>query len=383
MTEPALTTTDARPYMICRRCVMDTSDPEIRFDDAGYCNHCSDALDQMDDVWRRGEDGERTFTAKIEEIREHRRGEFDSILGLSGGVDSSYLAHAAVSRGLKPLVVHIDAGWNSEIAVANVHSLVSKLGLELVTQVIPWDEMRDLQLAYLRAGVANQDTPQDHSLFAGLLRLAAKHRVKYVLNGWNFASESILPPAWGYSARDGKQLRAIHSRFGSKPLKDFPVLTYRRYYIEYLGRRQLKLVQPLNWLAYDPLEARALLERELGWRDYGGKHTESRWTKFFQHYYLPTYFGYDKRRAHLSSLIVAGQLKRDEAMVTMEHEPYDPHEVEIEKDFIARKLGVSLEEFNALLAGKKHSWSDYPNDEKFDRLVRDPRLAGLKRRIKG
>jgi N-acetyl sugar amidotransferase len=362
---------------------MDTSDPGITFNDDGFCNHCTTALERMDAVWLRGDEGQRAFAAKVDEIRAHRKGEYDSILGLSGGVDSSYLAHAAVSRGLKPLVVHIDAGWNSEIAVANVHALVTKLGLELVTQVIPWDEMRDLQVAYLRAGVANQDTPQDHALFSGLFRLAAKHGVKYVLNGWNFASESILPPSWGYSARDGRQVRAIHQRFGSRPLKDFPVLTYRRYYLEYLGLRRLKLVQPLNWLPYDPVEARAFLEREVGWRDYGGKHTESRWTKFFQHYYLPTYFGFDKRRAHLSSLIVAGQLTREEAMAELAQPAFDAREVELEKDYIARKLGLPLEDFQALLAGQKHSWTDYPHDAEFDRLVRDPRLAGLKRWVKG
>jgi hypothetical protein len=178
-------------------------------------------------------------------------------------------------------------------------------------------------------------------------------------------------------------VRAIHQRFGSRPLKDFPVLTYRRYYLEYIGLRRLKLVQPLNWLPYDPVEARAFLEREVGWRDYGGKHTESRWTKFFQHYYLPTYFGFDKRRAHLSSLIVAGQLTRDEAMAELAQPAFDAREVELEKDYIARKLGLPLEDFQALLAGQKHPWTDYPNDAEFDRLVRDPRLAGLKRWVKG
>lgn len=359
---------EARPdpmgYRVCTRCVMDTSDPEIMFDANGYCNHCTAAFAAMPTSWIRGDPGEALLRAKIEQMRQHR-GEYDCILGLSGGLDSSYLAYEMVRRGLHPLIVHIDAGWNSDVAVSNIHSLVTKLGLELFTDVIDWDEMRDVQIAYLRAGLANQDTPQDHALFAGLYRYAVKYGIKYVLSGGNFATESILPRAWGYTPMDGRQLRAIHKQFGSRPLKHFPILTFRRYYLYYRAIRGMQVVRPLNWLPYDKRQAQRVLETEMGWRDYGGKHQESRWTKFFQHYYLPVYFGYDKRRAHLSSLIVSGQMTRDEALNTLLASPFDAGEIEIEIDFLSRKLGLSVNEFRDLLGVEKHDYRDFPNDEKF------------------
>lgn len=370
----------SRPHVICTRCVMDTSDPEITFDAEGRCNHCSTALAALSATWIQGERGELLMQQQIEQMR-RTRGDYDCILGLSGGLDSSYLAYEVVRRGLRPLVVHVDAGWNSDVAVSNIHSLVTKLGLELFTDVIEWDEMRDLQIAYLRSGLANQDTPQDHALFAALYRFAVKYRIKYVLSGGNFATESILPRSWGYSPMDGRQVRAVHKRFGERPLKQFPILTYRKYYLYYRAIRGMEVVRPLNWLPYSKQAAHDVLAAELGWRDYGGKHQESRWTKFFQHYYLPVYFGYDKRRAHLSSLIVSGQITRDEALEALKEPSYDADAVELEIDFIARKLGVSADEFRALLDVEKHDFSDYPNDQRFAALFETGGFGTRARRL--
>jgi N-acetyl sugar amidotransferase len=380
MTSPGLDVGVDRTYRICTRCVMDTSDPDITFDAEGHCNHCSRALAVKDRAWITGVAGERALDAKIREIKA-RGGEHEGILGLSGGLDSSYLAYALARRGLKPLVVHVDAGWNSDVAVGNIRSLVMALDLELVTHVIPWNEMRDLQTAYLASGMANQDSPQDHAFFAALYQYAVKNGIRHVLSGSNFATESILPWAWGYTPMDGRLIKAVHERFGRVPLREFPLLTSRKHYVYHLGIKRMQVVAPLDWLPYSKDHARDVLRGELGWRDYGGKHEESRWTKFFQGYYLPTYFGYDKRRAHQASLIVSGQTTRDDAMSLLEQPSYDAAEVAIESDYIARKLGLSPDEFRALLESPKHRFDDYPNDAAFVRMVQNPRVTRTLKRL--
>ena len=380
MTTSALNVAHDRTYRICTRCVMDTSDPEITFDSVGHCNHCATAFAAKDSTWLTGEAGERALAAKIAEIKAHPS-EYDGILGLSGGLDSSYLLYEMVRRGLRPLVVHVDAGWNSDVAVRNIRSLVTALDLELVTQVIPWNEMRDLQVAYLASGMANQDSPQDHAFFAALYKFAVDNGIKHVLSGSNFATESILPWAWGYTPMDGRLIKAVHQRFGREPLREFPLLSSRKHYIYHLGIKRMQVVSPLNWLPYSAENAREVLSRKLGWRDYGGKHQESRWTKFFQGYYLPTSFGYDKRRAHLSSLIVSGQTTRDAALAELALPSYDPADVEIEIDYIARKLGLSPDDFRGLLQSPKHGFEDYPNDARFVRMLQNPRVTGTLKRL--
>ena len=380
MTGPALSVSRTiRSYQICTRCVMDTSDLDITFDADGACNHCSRAIAARDATWITGDAGEKALNAKIAQIKASG-GEFDGILGLSGGLDSSYLAYELVRRGLKPLVVHVDAGWNSDIAVSNIHNLVSALDLELATDVIPWNEMRDVQVAYLASGLANQDTPQDHALFAALYRFAIDNRIQHVISGANFATESILPLSWGYTPMDGKQVKAVHARFGTKPMREFPILTFRRYYLHHVALRRMQVVKPLNWLPYSKDGAKDVLQREVGWRDYGGKHKESRWTKFFQGYYLPVHFGIDKRRAHLASLIVSGQSTREEALAVLEQPSYDAAEIDIETDYIARKLGLSADEFAALLDAPKHNYLEYPHDAHFPRLFQNSRVTGTVKR---
>ncbi len=293
-------------YGICTYCVMDNSDPGITFDASGRCNHCRDFEQVLGTVWFPNEEGARRLKAMIEKVKEDGRGrQYDCVLGLSGGIDSSYLALKAYDWGVRPLVVHVDAGWNSELAVQNIERIVKHCEYELHTHVVNWEDMRELQLSYLRAAVANQDVPQDHAFFAGLYHFAADNKVRYVLNGGNAATEGIFPSAWHGAAMDAKNLRAIHTAFGTQPLTDYPMVSFSQYYFWYPIVKRMAPLRPLNLMPYSMEQAVAELE-QIGWRGYPRKHGESLFTKFFQNYYLPTKFGYDKRRPHLSSLIASG-----------------------------------------------------------------------------
>lgn len=352
-----------RPYQICTRCVMDTSDPLIEFDEAGVCNHCRTFDAETSKLWIQGEEGRRRLEEIAVTIREEGKGkEYDCIIGLSGGVDSSYLAWVAVRQmGLRPLAVHVDAGWNSDQAVRNIESIVEKLGLDLFTNVIDWEEMQDLQVAYLKSGVENQDTPQDHAFFASLYNFAVKNGIRWVLSGYNVASESVLPRAWGYNPRDSRQLKAIHRLFGKRKLRTYPIASLFDHYVYWPRIRKMRLVYPLNYLPYDKEKTKEVLRTELGWRDYGGKHHESRFTKFFQAHWLPHKFGYDKRRAHLASLILAGQASRDDALRELEQPPYPPGELAEDMDFIRKKLGLSEQDFAAIMDAPPRTYRDYPS----------------------
>jgi N-acetyl sugar amidotransferase len=288
---------------------------------------------------------------------------YDSIIGLSGGVDSSYLAVKVGEWGLRPLAVHVDAGWNSELAVKNIDQIITKVGLDLHTHVVDWEEMRDLQLAFLRSNLANQDVPQDHAFFAALYNYAVKNKIKYVISGANHATESILAVSWGYSAMDIRHLRAIHARFGSHKLKTFPLVSFFKYHVYYPDIRKMTVLAPLNYIDYRKEDAIDHLEKNYGWRYYGGKHYESRWTRFFQTYYLPTKFGYDKRKAHLASMIVAGEITRDQALRELEKPLYSDNELAEDKAFIAKKLGISVTELEDLVAQPPRHYSEFPNNE--------------------
>ncbi|MEZ4968367.1 MAG: N-acetyl sugar amidotransferase [Flavobacteriaceae bacterium] len=355
---------EKRNYQICNRCIMDTTDPGIVFDEQGNCNHCKDALERAKAMWFPNNEGEKKLKTIIEEIkRTQKEKEYDCIIGLSGGVDSSFLAYKVVQLGLRPLVVHIDCGWNSELAVKNVENIVKKLNLDLHTHVVDWQEMKDLQLAYFKAGIANQDVPQDHAIFSALYSYAVANNIKYVFGGSNFATECILPKSWGYNASDYKNLKAIHKKFGTRPLKKYPHVTFFKRYIYFSFIRKMNIVKALNLMSYNKDEAIDIMKKELDWQYYGGKHHESRFTKFFQAYYLPHKFGYDKRRAHLSSLIVSGQLSREKALKEMNIEiyPNDSHLQDME--YVAKKLGISLKEFQEIIARPNKSYKDYPNNE--------------------
>jgi N-acetyl sugar amidotransferase len=348
---------------------MDTSDPKIVFDDKGNCNHCNSALELSEKIWFPDGRGEKILNEIVEKIRyEERNKEFDCIIGLSGGVDSSYLAYLAVNKGLRPLIVHIDCGWNSEQAVSNIENVLKKLNIQLHTFVVNWEEMKDLQRAFFKASLPDQDIPQDHAIFAALYNFAEKNSIKYVFNGLNFATESIMPENWGYQAMDWRHLKSIHKRYGEKKLRDYPHVSFFKRYIYYTFIRKMKIINPLNYIDYRKDDAIELMKNELGWQYYGGKHYESRFTKFFQSYYLPVKFNFDKRRAHLSSLIVSRQISREEALEQMKENVYSESEIGNDLEFVAKKLGWTSNEFRAIINLPPNRHQDFPTNESLFRF---------------
>lgn len=343
---------------------MDTTDHEIEFDADGVCNHCKYVDNQVKYYWHPDEKGEELLRQMVREVQAYGKGKkYDSIIGLSGGVDSSFLACKVREWGLRPLAVHVDGGWNSELAVKNIEQIVTKVGLDLVTHVVDWVEMRDLQLAFLKSHVANQDSPQDHAFFAALYAFAVKNGIKYVISGSNYATESILPVSWGYDPMDIRHIKAIHKRFGSVPLKTFPLVSFFNFHIYYPRIKQMTVLRPLNLMPYSKEYAIDFLEKNYGWRYYGGKHYESRWTRFFQAYYLTKKFGYDKRKAHLASLVVAGMMTRDEAIKELEKPLYGDNELAEDKAFVAKKLDISVEELDQLVAAPGRHYTEFPNSK--------------------
>lgn len=355
---------ESRQYQICARTVMDTSDPEIWFDDNGVSSHALNydanfarTVDAAQSGGRRHE-----LDQLFEKIAKDGRGKpYDCIIGVSGGVDSTYLSLQAVRRGLRPLAVHFDSGWNSELAVGNIQNLVTKLNLDLYTDVVDWREMRDLQLSFFKASVANCDIPTDHAFVRVAFQQAKKYGIRYILSGSNLASESILPRSWGYNAGDAKHLKAIQRRFGSVPLRTYPTMGLFKRHFWYEVVRGIKTVKPLNYLPYVYKDAKAEIAEELGWRDYGGKHYESVFTRYFQGYYLPQKFGFDKRRAHLSSLILSGQLDRADALKALESSDYDENLRNQDHAFISKKLGVTPEALEEVFARPPVDHLEYPN----------------------
>lgn len=358
-------------YRICTECVMDTSDPEITFDERGVCNHClaykANAKRIVDAAEAGGSEG--ALAKLVSKISAAGKGkEYDCVIGLSGGVDSTYVALKVCELGLRPLAVHFDSGWNSELAVSNIENIVKRLGIDLVTYVCDWDEMRDLQLAFFKAGVANCDTPTDHAFLAILYRTAAKHNIRHIVTGTNLATEYILPKAWGYSPADVTHLRAIHKMFGSHPLTNYPTLGFFARFLYYPVFKGIRIVRILNFMPYNKQQVKAIIQEKLGWRDYGGKHYESVFTRFFQSYYLPTKFGFDKRRAHLSSLIVSGQMNREVALEELRLPTDNPERVAEDKEFVAKKIGITVAEFDAIMAQPPRHYSEYPNEEWLHRI---------------
>jgi N-acetyl sugar amidotransferase len=352
-----------QPYQICTKTIMDTSDPCITFDEAGVCNYVN-TYNEWDITQRiKGEAAQQKLEELASFLKKEGKGkDYDCIMGLSGGVDSSYMCYFVTKvLGLRSLVVHVDTGWNSELAVNNIQNIVQKLNLDLHTLVIDWEEMRDLQLAYFKSGIANLDVPQDHSFIASLYKEAEKYNIKYIMNGGNMATESILPTSWGYDASDSKNMLAIHRQYGNIKLKTFPSLSLYKYLVVYPFIKGMKVFRPLEYINYNKNDVKEFLINELGWRDYGGKHYESKFTKFFQAHYLPTKFGYDKRKAHLSSLIVSGQMTRNEAINELKKPLYDPVELEEDRLYFAKKLGLSLDEYFHIMDCPPSFFNKFPN----------------------
>lgn len=344
-----------RPYQVCARCVMDTTAEEISFDGEGVCNFCHDFEQRLKPTWHPDERG-RAFLAEIaERIRRDGQGhDYDCLFGVSGGIDSTFMALQIKKLGLRPLVVHVDTGWNSELAVHNIEGVVRTLGFDLHTVVIDWDEMRDLQAAFFRAGVVNQDIPQDNAIFATLHRVALESGIRYLFQGFNIVTESILPMSWGFDNMDSRHIRAIHRRFGRRPLASYPLLDFAELCTLRYGFPEAKpyeTIALLNYMPYVREEAIRAITEELGFRDYGTKHGESLFTKFYQEYFLPQRFGIDKRRPHYSSLIVAGQLDRAEALERLKSPAHSPEHLDETRAYFVKKLNVPDAEFDRFLNG--------------------------------
>lgn len=375
------------PQEVCVRCVMDVTDPDITFDAEGVCNHCCAFEANATPVLMRaqGPEGRAALEKLVAEMKTAGQGrDYDCVIGISGGVDSSYVAWKVKELGLRPLAVHFDSGWNSELAVNNIENIVKRLNLDLHTFVVDWEEMADLQLAFFKAGLSNCDIPTDHGFLAVLYRIASQHRIRHFVSGGNLATEGILPPSWGYNASDLRHLRSVHKSFGRRTLSNYPQLPFAMRYFWYPVVRGIKEVRLLNFIPYNKVEAKELIEKELRWRDYGGKHYESIFTRFFQAYYLPMKFGIDKRKAHLSSLVVSGQMTREEALAEL-NKPTAPRDMlERDKAFIAKKMNVSESEFDTIIAGPKRSFADYPSNAKlFNVKTKIQEAVGFRPRSRG
>lgn len=372
-------------YRICSNCIMDSTAPNITFDNNGQCEYCQNYYFNILPNWH----PDKTGWTKLSDIankikKEGKDKDYDCLMGISGGVDSSYMAYLAkVKLGLRPLMFHIDAGWNSQQAVNNIEKIIEKLELDLHTEVINWEEMKDLQAAFFKAQVCHVDTPQDHAFVAALYNFAAENGYKYILNGSNISSECVREPLeWHYHASDLKQIKDIHKKYGTKKLKSFPFANIFKYRIYYKYIKGIKVIKPLDFVPYEKEKAMQFLESEFGWQRYPQKHYESRFTRFYEGYWMPEKFGYDIRRAHYSSLILTEQMSRAEALEKVSNKPIDPETAKADFEYVATKLGFSVEEFQALMDGKNKSYRDYKNNMfLIDLGIRVMRLIGLERKI--
>lgn len=353
-------------YDICSKTVMDTTDPTIRFDKDGISNHYHDYVDNVLPMWKHGVGRESELNKVIEKIKsEGRNSEFDCILGLSGGVDSSYMLHMAIKVfGLRPLVFHVDAGWNSELAVNNIHALVKKLDVNLYTEVVSWDDVRDFQLCFFKAGVPHLDTPQDMAFNAVLYKFALKHNIKYILNGGNISTECVqIPLKILYYATDMKHNRDLISKFSSRDLSSYPFssIWFHKLYLPYF--RGIKVFKPLNYVDYNKTKVLEFLSSEYGWRPYPQKHFESRFTKFFEGFWLPSRFNFDMRKVQFSSLILTGQMTREEALIKLQTPAISPEDAVKDFEYIADKLEISVDELHSYHTMPLKFYSDYKNQK--------------------
>ena len=356
---------------ICVNCVMDSSDSAIVFNEDGVCDHCTNFHTKILPNWRTDDQGEKTLNLMAHSIKSQgRNSDFDCIIGMSGGIDSSYLVYAAKElMGLRPLVFHVDAGWNSQIAVNNIERIVDGLDLDLFTEVIDWEEMKDLQRAFFRSGVSHIDTPQDHAFFATMYKFATKHNVPYILTGANLSTECIRNPIeWMYYQSDSRQLKDIHRLFGETPLKNFPVtsILWHKIWLPYF--RGIKVLRPLDHMPYIKEEAKQLLMQRFGWQPYPQKHFESRFTKFYESFWLPERFGYDVRKVQYSSLILTGQMSREEALTALKKPSFDEESIQQEIEFVAHKLDITPDDLLSYMQLPKKTYKDYKNQQQIYKI---------------
>lgn len=355
-----------RKYQICTNCVMDTTDTKITFDEKGVCDHCNTFYKDILPVWHTDEKGIKALQEIIDKIKKEGEGkDFDCLMGMSGGIDSSYLLYVMKEKfGLRPLVFHVDAGWNSQIAVNNIERLVDGLGLDLYTEVINWEEIKDLQLAFFKSGVPHVDVPQDHAFFATMYKFATKHKIKYILTGGNYSTECVRNPLeWMYYQSDSIQLKDIYKKHGTGQLKDYPItnILWHKVYLPYI--KGIKLIRPLDYVPYNKDEAMQFLVDKFGYQKYPQKHFESRFTRFYESYWLPEKFGYDTRKVQYSSLILTGQMTREDALKQMEKPAYDSETIKQDFEYIATKLGITVDELQGYMDAPNKTYKDYKSQE--------------------
>lgn len=359
-----------RDFQRCTCCVMDTTDSKIVFDKDGVCDYCLDFEKNIKPYWNPAKSLESSEELKelAKTIKSHRRKKqkYDCIIGMSGGADSSYLCYVAkVVMGLNPLAYVVDTGWNLDVADNNIETICKKLNIDVITDVINWNEMADLQIAFLKSAVPYQDLPQDHAIFASLYNYAAKHKIKYVFTGANNSTECIRPPIeWVYQ-NDLKFIKDVHKKYGKVELKTFPKCGLVKLRFIYPFFKRIKRVAPLNLIPYDKNNIQNFLAKELGWQSYKNKHFEDRFTRWYEGYYLIEKFGYDKRKCYFSNLILTGEITRDEALKELEKKPYDDATRLEDQVFICKKLGISEKELEEYLLYPNRTFEDYKNSFKF------------------
>lgn len=347
---------------ICSKCVMDSTALEIKFDNNGVCSFCKEYdIRSSKDLHESPEDSKKLENF-LKQIKQKRKNfEYDCIIGVSGGVDSSYVAYLLKRvHGLNPLAVHLDNGWNSELAVSNVENIMKILEIDLITHVLDWNEFRDIQISFLKSSISNVEMPTDHAIWAILIKTAAKMKIPYIIAGNNVVTESTMPNSWLYQSKDSRIIKSIHKKFGSNIRKTYPSLSTFDY-IYFLLVKRIRWIPILNYIKYNKIEAKNKLIEELGWKDYGGKHYESIFTRFFHSNYLLKKFGYDLRKPYLSAEICSGQLSRKDALKELSSPPLDENQMRLDKDYISKKLALSEVEFEMIINKQNKSFRDYPN----------------------
>jgi N-acetyl sugar amidotransferase len=343
---------------------MDTTDPEIRFDENGVCNHCTDFLKRREQITAMKKLGAEHLDEVVARIKEKgKNNKYDVLLGISGGIDSCYVAYLLKKLGLRTLLVHMDNGWNSDDATLNIKRVAKKLDFDYESYVLDWEEFKDIQLAFLKASVVEAETPTDVAIQGALHNVASRYGIKYIISGGNLATEGILPRMWHYNAKDTKYFAYIQSTFGTRKVRKFPNFGFQKEMF-YKLIKGIKIIYLLNYINYSKTEAMKVLQEELGWKNYGGKHHESRFTKFVQSYLLPVKFGLDYRKATLSSQICAGEMTRERALEILKTPIYNEEDINREKEYIAKKLSIPKEELNKIVELPGKYYYEYPNDEK-------------------
>ena len=351
---------------ICVNCVMDTTDSKIIFDERGVCDHCNTFYNEILPKWHTDDRGDKALKKIVKKIKKAGKGkDFDCLMGMSGGIDSSYLLYIMVTKyDLRPLVFHVDAGWNSQIAVNNIEKLVDGLELDLYTEVINWEEIKDLQLAFFKSGVPHIDVPQDHAFFATMYKFASKHNIKYILTGGNYSTECVRNPIeWMYYQSDSIQLKDIYKKYGKGKLKDYPItnILWHKVYLPFF--KGIKLIKPLDYFPYNKDDAMEQLMVKFGYQKYPQKHFESRFTRFYESYWLPKKFGYDTRKVQYSSLILTKQMTREDALQKLKQPAYDPETIMQDFEYVATKLGISKAELQSYMDMPNKTYKDYKSQE--------------------